>query len=129
MMMRIGWTLWHAAGMGQHQAYDFLVDGFGSWSAQPEVGYEQIKLFLRDLFDRLDREDPVPYSSEYGARAWAGTELYMRADQEDDHETLEAYRACVYHALVGGPPDCIPARSYHLVSVLAQVMNVPNPFA
>jgi hypothetical protein len=128
MMMRVGWSLWHAAGMGEHQAYDFLVDGFGSWSAQAEVNYEQVNLFLRDLFDELDRADPSPYSSEYGARAWSGTELYMRAEQHGNQETLDAYRLRIFHALADGPPDCVPPRSYSLVPVLAHIMNVPNPF-
>lgn len=129
LMMQVGWNLWRSGGMEQRQAKDFLMDGFSSWSSQPDVGYEQTQLFLRDLFEQLGSSVHPPYSDANLVRVWSGTELYVRADRQADQETLELYRPRVFEALTSGPSDCLPARSYQLVAPLATLLGRPNPFA
>ena len=122
-MMQVGWTLWQTTEMHQYQAYDFLTDGFGLWIREEAVDYTKIRLFLTDMFDTLCAQDPpqcppdiysaprelVDSASAYfGARAWAGSELIVRALEVDDTATLKAYEDRVFVSLVGSNPAFLP---------------------
>jgi hypothetical protein len=91
----VGWTLWSAWGLVEHQAWDFIYDGYKSWRSAGAPAGERLR-FARAVFDRLQSIQPEvaptddlsslspavvsPASEYYGALGWAASELLELAD-------------------------------------------------
>jgi hypothetical protein len=94
-MISVGWTLWDVWGLVEHQAWDFIYDGYESWRSAGAPAGERLR-FARAVFDRLKSIQPEvaptddlsslspavvsPASQYYGARGWAASELLELAD-------------------------------------------------
>jgi len=90
-MLQVGFALWDLVGLNQHQAWDFISDGFTSWSDAGAPDSEKLAL-LQDILERLDKVPMLPvdvdlYSLQPGvveptvpyhtARAWAISEALI----------------------------------------------------
>ncbi|MFZ6005564.1 MAG: hypothetical protein ACOYXM_16700 [Actinomycetota bacterium] len=94
-MISTGWTLWDVWGLVEHQAWDFIYDGYQNWSSAGAPAAERLR-FVRAVFDRLQSIQPEvaptaelsslspavvsPASRYYGSRCWAASELLEQAE-------------------------------------------------
>jgi hypothetical protein len=152
-MMQCGWSIWRLAGLHQHQARDFLYDGFTMW----EQGEHRVRLaskhayslergvsFIQDYFDSLMKRTPPPYppdlygvppelvepaSTYYSARCFAGTKLLELADGGVDEALVEAYEPIVFRAITEAHPAFVPPRAMAVARTLASRQGLPDPFA
>lgn len=66
-MIAVGWALWDLVGLHQHQARDFLFDGYTSWSDAAAPVNERVA-FLTAVLDRLrDIQPAVPPGADFFA--------------------------------------------------------------
>lgn len=87
-MLSVGFALWDLVGLNQHQAWDFISDGFAKWTDTGASVSERIAL-LDDMLQRLDRLPLLPVDIDlhslppgvieptadyYTARCWAISE-------------------------------------------------------
>jgi hypothetical protein len=123
-MMSTGWALWDRAGLLQHQALDFLRDGYREWANTSPPDEERVA-FLIDMFDRLrviypeidttsdvwslPRHVAEPASQLYGARCWAGSELLEAAGPAG--LMTDEIRDDVYRAFEATHPAFMPPRT------------------
>ena len=87
-MLKVGFALWELVGLNQHQAWDFIKDGFSGWGDAGAPVNERLAL-IYDMIARLDKVPMLPvdldlYSLQPGvveptvayhtAKAWAISE-------------------------------------------------------
>jgi hypothetical protein len=129
--------------MHKYQAKEFLSDGYNLWKGEPTTSYPNRVLFLRDLFDTLEK-DPAPrcpddmYSvpeavaapavAYFGAIAWTGAKIIDEAFSENDEETLAAYSRRFYTAVASMNPDLVPPKSISVAKRVAERFGWPDPF-
>lgn len=137
-MMAVGWALWDVWGLGQHQAWDFLYDGYAVWVQAGAPSDERIS-FSTAVFDRLRVIEPqvppetilasippgvaVPASRSYGTRCWAISEVIEVAAQQGgiDPEMEEE----LFQALLATHRGFMPARTLSDFRALARARGVP----
>src|SRR4051812_5895366 len=114
-MIATGWALCQIAQLHQHQAADFLVDGYRVWRESADFDRSQATAFLTDFFNALCSLTPpevpadiwsappeavMPASVYYGTRCWAGNELL---DVAADPEIRTRYAPMVYRSAAEAP--------------------------
>lgn len=123
-MIAAGWALWELAGLNQHQAYDFLYDGYQKWCDSGATGVERAAL-LDALVNGLRQIHPAisptadlsayppwvaaPAARYYGARCWAIVERLDLSRQTAPMTAEET--ADLLHLLDQTHPDFRSARA------------------
>ena len=135
-MMATGWALWTITGIHQHQAFDFLSDGYGAWRSTAAFDPALGRMFTEQLLAGLEADPPVPtdiYSAapdvveplatHYSARCWAASELasYEDVSAEDKQR--------IYSAIERAPQPFVPPRSMHWARAYAHNQGLPVPWS
>ncbi|HSP39458.1 MAG TPA: hypothetical protein VLR26_17090 [Frankiaceae bacterium] len=139
-MLATGWALCQVAGLHEHQAGDFLTDGYRIWRESPGFDRAQAAAFLADLFGALCSLTPPPVPADiwsassqavmpasiyYGTRCWAGNELLEVAA---DQETQAQYEPLVYRSAAEAPHDFVPSRSVEFAKSYAARNGLTEPW-
>src|ERR1700712_512263 len=139
-MIATGWALCQVAGLHEHQAGDFLTDGYRIWRESSGFDRGQAAAFLADLFGALCSLTPPSVPADiwsasaeavmrasiyYGTRCWAGNELLEVAV---DQETRTQYEPLVYRAAEEAPHDFVPTRSVEFAKSYAARNGLPEPW-
>jgi len=138
-MMSTGWALWDRAGLLQHQALDFLRDGYREWANTSAPAEERVA-FLTDMFNRLidiypeidttsdvwslPRQVAEPASQLYGARCWAGSELLEAAASAG--LMTDELEERVYQAFAATHPAFMPPRTIGQFEALRKNRGLSN---
>jgi hypothetical protein len=133
--MSVGWAIWNLSALDQHQAWDFLTDGYRDW--QGSSAYDRVLgvEFLEDLFDRLADAPPAPWPDLYavppeivkpvatlhGALCWTASELV-----ESDEGAAWERRA--YDAIASARAEFVPPRSMSFARSFASANGLREPW-
>ena len=137
--MATGWAIWDLAGLHEHQAWDFLTDGYRIWRKARDDEQTLAVEFLTDLLGRLASLPPAPWPDLYSvppelvqpiatlhtARCWAASELL---------ETLEPssrgdWEQRVYDAITSARHEFVPPRSMSFARSYAATHGLSEPWA
>lgn len=134
-MISTGWAIWRVAGIHSHQAFDFISDGIGFWRTSATYDVAQDRLLIRELFDGLQADPPVPAdiwsappelvepaAAHYSARCWAASELAGLGAEGDERREL-------YSAISRAPQPFVPPRSMSWARAYASNAGLPEPWA
>lgn len=131
-MMSVGWALWDVWGLVEHQAWDFLYDGYTNWTGAGASAGERLT-FARAVFDRLQLIRPEvaptadlsalspevvsPASRYYSSRCWAASEALELAETTGTLTPEVAME--IYTSLSKVHHDFMPPRTLQHYNVLA----------
>lgn len=131
-MISVGWTLWDVWGLVEHQAWDFIYDGYQNWCSAGAPAAERLR-FVRAVFDRLQSIQPEvaptddlsslspavvsPASRYYASRCWAASELLELA--EASGSLTPELSAEIYDSLAKVHAAFMPPRTWHQFQSLA----------
>src|SRR4051794_10620865 len=140
-MLATGWALCQVAGLHEHQASDFLTDGYRIWRESPTFDRGQAAAFLADLFGALCSLSPpsvpddiwsaapdavMPASIYFGTRCWAGNELL---EISSDPATRSQYAPLVFRSAVESPHEFVPTRTIEFATSYARSQGLAEPWA
>lgn len=139
-MIATGWALCQVAALHEHQANDFLTDGYRVWKDSPGFDRGQATTFLIDLFGALCSLTPpsvpqdiwsappeavLPASVYFGTRCWTGNELL---EITTDPAVRAQYEPLVFRSCVESPYDFVPTRSINFAKSYAAAHGLPEPW-
>lgn len=115
-----GWAIWDAAGLHQHQAWDFITDGFRAWQDSGSFELATALQLLHVMFDRLvglppapwpdlyavPREVVEPVATAHSALCWTASEMIDAMEPSE----RSAFERRAYDAIASARVEFVPPR-------------------